>query len=85
MAKLMYAHNLPAGGGPITARHAGAALMYYGGTVIGFALAIILMTQWHQLTGRELHAPRADQYPRPASDGSPQHACAAAFGAGAGG
>jgi uncharacterized membrane protein YccC len=49
----MYAHNLPSGG-PITARHAGAELMYYGGTIIGLALAIILMTQWYQLTGREL-------------------------------
>jgi hypothetical protein len=43
-----------AGGGSITARHAGAALMYYGGAIIGFALAIILMTQWYQLAGREL-------------------------------
>jgi hypothetical protein len=28
--------------------------MYYGGTVIGLALAIIVMAQWYQLTGREL-------------------------------
>jgi hypothetical protein len=28
--------------------------MYYGGAIIGFALAIILMTQWYQLAGREL-------------------------------
>ncbi len=54
LAKLMYAHDLPAGGGPITARHAGAELMYYGGTIIGLALAIIVMAQWYQLTGREL-------------------------------
>jgi hypothetical protein len=50
----MYAHNLPDGGGTITGRHAGAELMYYGGTVIGLALAIIVMTQWYQLTGRAL-------------------------------
>jgi putative membrane protein len=54
LAKLMYAHNRPAGGGSITGRHVGAELMYYGGTVIDLALAIIVMTQWYQLTGREL-------------------------------
>jgi putative membrane protein len=54
LAKLMYAHNLPDGGGTITGRHAGAELMYYGGTIIGLALAIIVMAQWYQLTGREL-------------------------------
>ena len=54
LAKLMYAHNLPDGGGTITGRHAGAELMYYGGTIIGVALAIIVMTQWYQLTGRAL-------------------------------
>jgi putative membrane protein len=54
LAKLMYAHNLPDGGGTITGRHAGAELMYYGGTIIGLALAIIVMTQWYQLTGRAL-------------------------------
>jgi putative membrane protein len=54
LAKLMYAHNLPAGGGSITGRHVGAELMYYGGTIIGLALAIIMMTRWYQLTGREL-------------------------------
>jgi putative membrane protein len=54
LSKLMYAHNLPAGGGSIADRHMGAELMYYGGTIIDVALAIILMTQWYQSTGREL-------------------------------
>jgi putative membrane protein len=54
LTKLMYAHNLPAGGGSIANRHIGAELMYYGGTIIDIALAIILMTQWYQTTGREL-------------------------------
>jgi putative membrane protein len=54
LTKLMYAHNLPAGGGSITDRHIGAELMYYGGTIIDLALAIIVMTQWYQATGREL-------------------------------
>jgi putative membrane protein len=54
LTKIMYAHNLPAGGGPIADRHIGAGLMYYGGTIIGLALAIIVMTQWYQASGREL-------------------------------
>jgi putative membrane protein len=54
LAKLMYARNLPAGGGPITGRHFGAELMYYGGTIIDLALAVIVMTQWYQASGREL-------------------------------
>ncbi len=54
LAKLMYAHNLPMGGGSVTGRHVGAELMYYGGTIIDLALAIIVMTQWYQATGREL-------------------------------
>ncbi len=76
LAKLMYAHSLPAGGGPITGRHAGAELMYYGGTIIGLALAIIVMTQWYKLTGRELARtapikfPARPSYPRRRS-GSP--------------
>jgi putative membrane protein len=54
LAKLMYAHSLPAGGGSITSRHAGAELMYYGGTVIDVVLAIVLMAQWYQAGGRAL-------------------------------
>ena len=54
LAKLMYAHSLPAGGGSIASRHIGAELMYYGGTVIDLALAIVLMAQWYQASGRAL-------------------------------
>ena len=54
LAKLIYAQNLPAGGGPIASRHAGAELMYYGGTVIEVALAAIVMAQWYLVSGRAL-------------------------------
>jgi putative membrane protein len=54
LAKLMYARDLPAGGGSIADRHIGAELMYYGGTIIGLALSVIVMAQWYQATGREL-------------------------------
>jgi putative membrane protein len=54
LSKLVYARGLPVGGGSITGRHFGAELMYYGGTIIDLALAIIVTTQWYQATGREL-------------------------------
>jgi putative membrane protein len=64
VTRLMYAHGLPSGGGPIASRLTGAELMYYGGTVIDIALAIVLMAQWYQASGRALarsarHMPRA--------------------------
>ncbi len=40
----MYAWMLPAGGGPAADRRLGAELMYYGGTGIDVALAVIVMT-----------------------------------------
>ncbi len=54
LAKLIYAGNLPVGGGPIASRHTGAELMYYGGTVIEVALAAVVMTQWYLVSGRTL-------------------------------
>ena len=48
LAKLIYAWNLPVGGGPIASRHTGAELMYYGGSVIEVALAAVVMAQWYQ-------------------------------------
>jgi putative membrane protein len=54
LAKLIYAWNLPVGGGPIAGRHAGAELMYYGGTVIEVALAAVVMAQWYLASGRAL-------------------------------
>jgi putative membrane protein len=54
LAKLMYAWMLPAGGGPAAGRRLGAELMYYGGTAIDVALAVIVMTQWYLAAGRAL-------------------------------
>jgi putative membrane protein len=54
LSKLMYAHDLPAGGGPLGDRHTGAELMYYGGTAIDLALTTVLMVQWWRVTGRML-------------------------------
>ena len=54
LSKLIYAWNLPVGGGPIASRHTGAELMYYGGTVIEVALAAIVMAQWYLISGRAL-------------------------------
>jgi putative membrane protein len=54
LAKLIYARNLPAGGGSIVSRHTGAELMYYGGTVIEVALAAVVMAQWYLASGRAL-------------------------------
>ena len=54
LAKLMYAWNLPADAGPVAARHLGSELMYYGGTVIDVALAVVIMAQWYAATGRAL-------------------------------
>ena len=54
LAKLMYAWMLPAGGGPAAGRQLGAELMYYGGTAIDVAFAVIVMTQWYLAVGRAL-------------------------------
>ena len=51
LSKLIYAWNLP-GGGHIASRHAGAELMYYGGTIIEVALAAVVMAQWYLVSGR---------------------------------
>jgi hypothetical protein len=53
----------------------GAELMYYGGTIIDLTLAIILMTQWYQATGRELAraARRSASEPRAQPLASAQH------------
>ena len=54
LSKLIYAWNLPAGGGLIASRHTGTELMYYGGTVIEIALAAVVMAQWYLVSGRAL-------------------------------
>jgi putative membrane protein len=67
LAKLIYARNLPAGGGALAGRHLGAELMYYGGAAIDLVLAIIMMTQWYQSTGRELARSARRSVPAPGS------------------
>jgi len=64
LAKLLYAWDLPTGAGPVAARHRGAELMYYGGTVIDVALAAIVMAQWYAATGRSLARARRRPTPR---------------------
>jgi putative membrane protein len=54
LAKLIYARDLPAGGGSFVSRHTGAELMYYGGTVVEVALAAVVMAQWYLVSGRAL-------------------------------
>jgi putative membrane protein len=65
LAKLMYAWVLPAGAGPAAERQLGAGLMYYGGTAIDVALAVILMTQWYLAAGRALARDRRRSAPGP--------------------
>jgi putative membrane protein len=57
LAKVMYARVLPAGD-PADVR-AGAQLLYYGGTVVEVALAVVLMAGWYARGGRALRRERA--------------------------
>jgi putative membrane protein len=50
LAKLLYAHGLPAGAQ--SNRGLGAQLLYYGGDAIEVLLAVALMAQWYRRTGR---------------------------------
>jgi putative membrane protein len=54
LAKLLYAHQLPAGGGSRAEREFGAELMYYGSTVFDVLLAVVVMAQWYRAGSREL-------------------------------
>jgi putative membrane protein len=54
LAKLMYARLLPAHAGSPDEIRLGAQVMYYGGTVVEVALAVVLMAAWYARTGREL-------------------------------
>ena len=67
LAKLMYAHDLPGGGGSLASRQAGAQLMYYGGTVIDIGLTIVLMAQWYRASGRALARSARREEPREGS------------------
>jgi uncharacterized protein YjbJ (UPF0337 family) len=55
VAKLIYAWNLPVGGGPIASRHTGAELMYDGGTVVEVTLAAVVMASEHTEGSISLH------------------------------
>lgn len=57
LAKVLYAHGLPAGAGELTDRHLGAQLLYYGGDLTELILAVAIMAQWYTRTGR--------RHPRP--------------------
>jgi putative membrane protein len=52
LAKLMYAHALPAHGGSPAAVRAGAELMYYGGDLVTVALAVVVLARWYTRAGR---------------------------------
>jgi putative membrane protein len=58
LAKLMYAHVLPTGGGTVEEIQAGARVMFYGGDVIEVLLAVALLAGWYARTGRELDRTR---------------------------
>ena len=59
LAKLLYAHALPAGAGSAEQIQAGAQLLYYGGTLGEVLLAIAVLAGWYARSGRELARERA--------------------------
>jgi putative membrane protein len=54
LAKLLYAHQLPAAGGTPEQIQLGAQIMYYGGNIVEILLAAILMRTWYTRSGRIL-------------------------------
>ena len=56
LAKLMYAHLLPAGGGTPAQLRAGAQLLFYGGEAMDIALTCAVMLAWYRRAGRQLTA-----------------------------
>ncbi len=52
LAKVLYAHQLPADAGAAASIHQGAELLYYGGDAVELALAVVLLAQWYVRTGR---------------------------------
>jgi putative membrane protein len=59
LAKLMYAHGLPAGAGPVADVRLGAQVMFYGGDAVTVALAAAVLSAWYARAGRTLaHARR---------------------------
>jgi putative membrane protein len=54
LGKLLYGFDLPTGAGSVAQRHAGAQVMYYGGTLIDIVLVAAVMAQWWRVSGRTL-------------------------------
>jgi putative membrane protein len=63
LAKLMYAQHLPPHGGTAEQLHRGAEIMFYGGDLVGVALAVTLLSTWYARTGRQLR--QAEQRAHP--------------------
>jgi putative membrane protein len=70
LAKLMYAHQLPAHGGSTEQLQLGAQIMFYGGDVVEVALAVLVLANWYARTGRQLR--RAEQAERAAAKANPR-------------
>lgn len=68
LAKLLYAHQLPAGAGAEEAM-LGAQIMYYGGSLIELMLGTLLMFRWYTRGGRALRR----EHRRALLRGSSQH------------
>lgn len=54
LAKLMYAHLLPHGGGTPDQIRIGAQIMFYGGEAIDVTLTFAIMLAWYTRAGRQL-------------------------------
>ncbi len=54
LAKLMYAHVLPAGAGSPDQIRTGAQLLLYGGDAVEILLAVAVMSSWYARGGRRL-------------------------------
>ena len=58
LAKLLYAHQLPAADGTAEQLELGAQVMFYGGTLIETLLAVALMSAWYTRGTRDLRHQR---------------------------
>lgn len=54
LAKVMYAHGLPAHANTAAGLRAGAQLLFHGGDPVEVLLAVAVLAQWYARTGREL-------------------------------
>jgi putative membrane protein len=65
LAKLLYAHQLPASAGTVEQRQLGAQIMFHGGTIIEILLATIVMATWYRRGGRALRHHQRRSHPNP--------------------